>query len=115
MPKPAWCAITSSSTPGKVATLRRFKEDAREVTSGYECGITLEEYQDVKVGDVIEAYEMETVTRKLSAPTARAVSAENRVLSRLIVANDDGRVRIGRGGGRPQADLVSPRESLAER
>jgi translation initiation factor IF-2 len=64
---------------GKISSLRRFKEDAREVTSGYECGITLEDYQDIKAGDVIEAFEMETVTRKLSAPTARSVGAESRV------------------------------------
>jgi translation initiation factor IF-2 len=64
---------------GKISSLRRFKEDAREVSSGYECGITLEDYQDIKQGDVVEAFEMETVVRKLSAPTARAVGAESRV------------------------------------
>ena len=41
---------------GKIASLRRFKEDAREVQSGYECGIGLENYADVKTGDMIEAY-----------------------------------------------------------
>ena len=46
---------------GKIASLRRFKDDAREVQSGYECGIGLENFQDVKVGDVIEAFEMEQV------------------------------------------------------
>jgi translation initiation factor IF-2 len=64
---------------GKISSLRRFKEDAREVSSGYECGITLEDYIDIKAGDIIEAFEMETVTRKLSSPTARAVGAESRV------------------------------------
>jgi len=64
---------------GKIASLRRFKEDAREVSSGYECGITLEDYQDIKQGDIVEAFELETVVRKLSAPTARAVGAESRV------------------------------------
>jgi len=39
------------------------------VTAGYECGIGLENYNDVKPGDVIEAYEMETVLRKLAQPT----------------------------------------------
>ncbi len=43
---------------GKIDTLRRFKDDVREVAQGFECGITLENYSDVKVGDVIEAYEM---------------------------------------------------------
>ena len=39
---------------GRISTLRRFNDDAREVQTGYECGITLENYQDVKEGDVIE-------------------------------------------------------------
>jgi translation initiation factor IF-2 len=53
---------------GKVATLRRFKEDVREVAAGYECGASLENYQDVKVGDVIEPYEIEQVARRLASP-----------------------------------------------
>src|ERR1700730_480401 len=52
---------------GKIGSLKRFKDDAREVTSGYECGIRLENYNDVKPGDVVEAFEMETVLRKLAA------------------------------------------------
>lgn len=55
---------------GKVSSLRRFKEDAREVQAGYECGIGLENYQDVKVGDVIEAFELEKVQRRLLPPAA---------------------------------------------
>jgi translation initiation factor IF-2 len=43
---------------GGLASLRRFKDDAREVASGYECGIALEGFNDVKVGDVLEAYEV---------------------------------------------------------
>jgi translation initiation factor IF-2 len=53
---------------GKIGSLKRFKDDAREVTSGYECGIGLENYNDVKPGDVVEAFEMETVLRKLTPP-----------------------------------------------
>jgi translation initiation factor IF-2 len=53
---------------GKIGSLKRFKDDAREVTSGYECGIGLENYNDVKPGDVVEAFEMETVLRKLAQP-----------------------------------------------
>jgi len=41
---------------GKLSSLKRFKDDAREVASGFECGICLEGYNDIKVGDVIEAY-----------------------------------------------------------
>ncbi len=43
---------------GKISSLRRFKDDAREVTEGFECGIALERYPDVKVGDVLEAFEI---------------------------------------------------------
>jgi translation initiation factor IF-2 len=48
---------------GRIDSLRRFKEDARTVAAGYECGIGLENFQDVKEGDVIEAYEMVEVPR----------------------------------------------------
>ncbi|SHF32219.1 bacterial translation initiation factor 2 (bIF-2) [Seinonella peptonophila] len=48
---------------GKLDTLKRFKDDAKEVTQGYECGITLENYHDIKEGDVIEAYVIEEVKR----------------------------------------------------
>ncbi len=48
---------------GKLSSLKRFKDDAREVASGYECGIGLENYNDVKEGDVIECYVQEEVER----------------------------------------------------
>ena len=50
---------------GKVFSLKRFKDDAREVASGYECGIGIEGYNDIKTGDIIEAYTEERVERKL--------------------------------------------------
>jgi translation initiation factor IF-2 len=50
---------------GKLASLRRFKEDIKDVAAGYECGIGLENYNDVKPGDVIEAFEIEEVAAKL--------------------------------------------------
>lgn len=50
---------------GKLATLKHFKDDVREVRSGQECGMSIENYQDVKVGDVIEAFEVEEVARTL--------------------------------------------------
>ena len=43
----------------KIASLRRFKDDVKEVADGYDCGITLERFGDIKLGDVLEAYEME--------------------------------------------------------
>jgi translation initiation factor IF-2 len=50
---------------GKIASLRRFKDDVKEVQSGYECGIGLENYQDIKPSDVLEIYEMEEVEPEL--------------------------------------------------
>jgi translation initiation factor IF-2 len=49
-----------------VASLKRFNEDVREVTAGYECGIVLANYQDVKEGDVFEVYETRSVERELA-------------------------------------------------
>ncbi|WP_327077693.1 translation initiation factor IF-2 [Alicyclobacillus vulcanalis] len=48
---------------GKLSSLRRFKDDVREVAAGYECGMTIEKFNDIKVGDVIEAFTMEQVAR----------------------------------------------------
>ena len=50
---------------GKLSSLRRFKDDVREVQSGYECGIGLVNYQDIKPGDVLEAYEIEEIAAEL--------------------------------------------------
>jgi translation initiation factor IF-2 len=50
---------------GKITSLRRFKEDAREVQTGYECGIGLENFNDLKPGDIVEDYELEQVEVKL--------------------------------------------------
>jgi len=50
---------------GKLSQLKRFKDDAREVVAGQECGMAFENYQDMKVGDVIECYQVESVQRTL--------------------------------------------------
>jgi translation initiation factor IF-2 len=50
---------------GKIASLKRFKDDVKEVEAGLECGIALENYNDIKVGDIIEAYNILEVKRKL--------------------------------------------------
>jgi translation initiation factor IF-2 len=50
---------------GKLSQLKRFKDDAREVVAGQECGMAFENYQDMKVGDIIECYRVETVQRTL--------------------------------------------------
>jgi translation initiation factor IF-2 len=54
---------------GHIASLRRFKEDVHEVNSGYECGISLDRYTDVKRGDVIEPFVREQVAKKLAMPS----------------------------------------------
>jgi translation initiation factor IF-2 len=51
---------------GEIASLRRFNEDAREVASGFDCGVTLRDYADVKEGDVLETYATRQVSRELS-------------------------------------------------
>ncbi|MDD5259736.1 MAG: translation initiation factor IF-2 [bacterium] len=52
---------------GKLASLRRFKDDVKEVAAGFECGIGIENFNDLKAGDSIEAYKLEKVMRKLEA------------------------------------------------
>ena len=50
---------------GKLASLKRYKDDVKEVAAGYECGLSFEKFDDLKEGDVIESYVMEQVERKL--------------------------------------------------
>ncbi len=50
---------------GKISSLKRFKEDAKEVSQGYECGIGIENFNDVKVGDLLESYRMKEIAAKL--------------------------------------------------
>jgi translation initiation factor IF-2 len=64
---------------GKLGSLRRFKDDVREVTAGYECGLSLESFQDIKQGDVIEAYERIPVIRRIApSPSGREASHASR-------------------------------------
>lgn len=51
---------------GKLSTLKRFKDDAKEVAEGYECGMGIEKYNDIKIGDLIEAYQIDLVTPELN-------------------------------------------------
>ena len=48
---------------GSLASLKRFKDDAREVAENYECGLTVEKFNDIKEGDIIEAFTMEEIPR----------------------------------------------------
>ncbi|MBT3585578.1 MAG: translation initiation factor IF-2 [Halobacteriovoraceae bacterium] len=60
---------------GKMSSLKRFKDDAKEVKAGVECGIGLEDYNDVKVGDLFEAYMMEERKRTLEEVAAAELAA----------------------------------------
>ncbi|MGA2667394.1 MAG: translation initiation factor IF-2 [Ignavibacteria bacterium] len=51
---------------GNILSLKRFKDDVREVEAGYECGISLENFNDIKVGDIIESYKIVEIKRKLA-------------------------------------------------
>ena len=46
---------------GHLASLQRFKDSVKEVAQGYECGLSFEKYNDIKVGDIVEAYVMEQI------------------------------------------------------
>ncbi|MBS0171680.1 MAG: translation initiation factor IF-2 [Nitrospira sp.] len=61
---------------GKLGSLRRFKDDVREVQQGYECGVTVENFNDLKAGDIIEAYAIDKVAAKLE-PVNRGGSPQS--------------------------------------
>ena len=50
---------------GKIKQLKRFKDDVNEVKNGYECGLSIVDFNDIKVGDVIESFEIKEIKRKL--------------------------------------------------
>jgi translation initiation factor IF-2 len=50
---------------GELASLKRFKDDAKDVAAGYECGMSIKNYNDIRTGDIIEAYEEVEVKRTL--------------------------------------------------
>lgn len=56
---------------GKISSLKRFKDDAKEVATGYECGIGIENFNDVKVGDKMEAYVKKEIARELDGSSAQ--------------------------------------------
>ena len=97
-----------------IAQLKRFKDDAREVQEGFECGILLDGFNDVKEGDVLEVYETREVERTdLSAPPPPSVAAAGGL------ATEPGRTRDGSGHGHrlrrhPLGRAALPREPLAE-
>ncbi len=50
---------------GMLGSLKRFKDDVKEVLTGYECGLNIDNFNDIKTGDIIEGYELTEVKRKL--------------------------------------------------
>jgi len=54
---------------GRIGSLRRFKDDVKEVRAGFECGIGIENFNDLKVGDIIEGYRTEERARTLAPAT----------------------------------------------
>lgn len=56
---------TKENAHGEISTLKRFKEDVKEVKQGMECGLTIKNFNDIKVGDVVEVYEIEEVRQRL--------------------------------------------------
>jgi translation initiation factor IF-2 len=63
---------------GKLASLKRFKDDVKEVRAGYECGMSVENFNDVKVGDILEAFRVEQIARTLDGGVAQAGVAGER-------------------------------------
>jgi translation initiation factor IF-2 len=70
------------SEGGKINSLKRFKEDVKEVQAGYECGIGIDRFNDFKEGDIIEAYSQEKVKAVLEAPAAVRPEAESEAEAR---------------------------------
>jgi translation initiation factor IF-2 len=60
---------------GKISSLKRFKDDAKEVLAGFECGIGIDGFEDLKVGDTMEIYETKEIARTLSSPTPVAATS----------------------------------------
>ena len=61
---------------GEGDALRRFKDDVKEVASGFECGLTIKEYRDFKEGDILEVYTMEEIATSIAEANARAAEKQ---------------------------------------
>ena len=79
----ASCATARSSTTTTIDSLRRFNDDVREVAAGFECGIVLANFQDVKEGDVLEVYETRQVERDARLADRRPRGGQRRSSSSL--------------------------------
>lgn len=74
---------------GKIASLKRFKDDAKEVAQGFECGIGLENWQDIQVGDTLEAFEVIKVARKLGDASSLEKNSANEKVSENANAGEN--------------------------
>ncbi|AHC15188.1 translation initiation factor IF-2 [Salinispira pacifica] len=72
---------------GKLSSLKRFKDDAKEVAQGYECGVGLENHNDIKVGDIIEVFQVKEIARKLGKTL---VELEKEQAKEKKASSDDG-------------------------
>ena len=61
----SWNIPRGEGKSGELGSLKRFKDDVKEVASGMECGLTVKNFNDIKVGDIVEAFEEEEVKRTL--------------------------------------------------
>ncbi|HBB43318.1 MAG TPA: translation initiation factor IF-2, partial [Treponema sp.] len=75
---------------GKVASLKRFKEDAKEVKYGYECGVGIENWQDLQVGDQLEVFEFVQVARKLGQTLAEEKAEQEKKGSQAESSENSG-------------------------
>ena len=61
----SWCIQQAKALTAELGSLKRYKDDVKEVLTGMECGLTIKNYNDMKPGDIVEAYEIEEVKRTL--------------------------------------------------
>ncbi len=77
---------------GKLGSLRRFKDDAKEVAQGYECGMSIENFNDIKVGDLIEAFAIEMIAQDMDEALANPTPPPTNQNNRNAVGSADSRI-----------------------
>ena len=87
----AWCATASSSPRTRSTPSRRFKDDVKEVAQGYECGIGLDKFNDIKEGDIFEAFTMEeyrdwSAGKEAGMPQSKNIARLSEDMKRELIA-----------------------------
>ena len=95
---------------GKIVSLRRFKEDVTEVKSGYECGLAIGNFSDVKVGDIIEAFNARTTLQRDNERAARFAAEHGKLVSAGSDAHTPGEIGLAYV---EMPDFEGPEEFLA--